>query len=180
MVSVSARVQNDGIYLHVHPDLEWESLIHNSSHIEIFDALDICYGYNDDHLGVNGNALIENISINSFIHSGYFYSTSSNPQLLRCAPDYRIDTVSELTCLLSASYLRHFSLTVAGLIAPLSRFLEGALYKYPEWMNECAEVLQATMSDGLAQFPYVAAARVGFKPATFWTQGAEPTTEPHM
>jgi len=26
----------------------------------------------------------------------------------------------------------HFSLTVAGLRAPLSRFLEGALYKYPE------------------------------------------------
>src|SRR6218665_1002892 len=36
------------------------------------------------------------------------------------------------TCLLSASFLRHFSLTVAGLRAPLSRFLEGALYKYPE------------------------------------------------
>ena len=36
----------------------------------------------------------------SFIHSGYFYSTSSNPQLLRGAPDYSIDivtTVSELT-----------------------------------------------------------------------------------
>ena len=32
--------------------------------------------------------------------------------------------------------LRHFSLTVAGLRVPLSRFLEGALYKYPEWMNE--------------------------------------------
>jgi len=27
---------------------------------------------------------------------------------------------------------RDFSLTVAGLRAPLSRFLEGALYKYPE------------------------------------------------
>ena len=39
------------------------------------------------------------------------------------------------TCLLSASFLRHFSLTVAGLRAPLSRFLEGVLYKYPEWMN---------------------------------------------
>ena len=39
-------------------------------------------------------------------------------------------------CLLSASFLRHFSLAVAGLRAPLSRFLEGALYKYPEWINE--------------------------------------------
>ena len=36
------------------------------------------------------------------------------------------------TCLPSASFLRHFSLTVAGLRAPLNRFLEGALYKYPE------------------------------------------------
>src|SRR6218665_1585748 len=41
------------------------------------------------------------------------------------------------TCPLSASFLRHFSLTVAGLRAPLSRFLEGVLYKYPECMNEC-------------------------------------------
>ena len=41
-----------------------------------------------------------------------------------------------VTCLLSARFLRHFFLTVAGLRATLSRFLEGALYKYPEWMNE--------------------------------------------
>ena len=40
------------------------------------------------------------------------------------------------TCFLSASFLRHFSLAIAGLRAPLSRFLEGALHKYPEWMNE--------------------------------------------
>src|SRR6218665_651415 len=31
-----------------------------------------------------------------FIHSGYFYSASSNPLLLRGAPDYSIVTVSEL------------------------------------------------------------------------------------
>ena len=31
------------------------------------------------------------------IHSGYFYSTSSSPLLLMGAPDYSIDTVSELT-----------------------------------------------------------------------------------
>ena len=30
------------------------------------------------------------------------------------------------------SYLRQFSLVVAGLRAPLSRFLEGAPYKYSE------------------------------------------------
>src|SRR6218665_1912954 len=35
-------------------------------------------------------------------------------------------------CLLAASFLRNFSLAVAGLRAPLSRFLEEALYKYPE------------------------------------------------
>jgi len=33
----------------------------------------------------------------SFIHSGYFYSASSSPLLLRGAPDYSIDTVAELT-----------------------------------------------------------------------------------
>ena len=39
-----------------------------------------------------------------------------------------------------------------------------------------AEAPQATTSEGLAQGPYVAA-RVEFKPATFRTQGTEPTTE---
>ena len=38
-----------------------------------------------------------NLLINLFIHSGYFYSASSIPLLLRGAPDYSIDTVSELT-----------------------------------------------------------------------------------
>jgi|SRR6218665_1590966 len=33
----------------------------------------------------------------SFIYSGYFNSTSSIPLLLRGAPNYSIDTVSELT-----------------------------------------------------------------------------------
>ena len=32
-----------------------------------------------------------------FLHSGYFYSASSSPLLLRGDPDYDIDTVSELT-----------------------------------------------------------------------------------
>ena len=35
--------------------------------------------------------------IHLFIHSGYFYSTSSSPLLLRGAPNYSVDTVSELT-----------------------------------------------------------------------------------
>jgi len=34
------------------------------------------------------------IAVNSFIHSRYFYSTSSSPLLLRGTPDYSIDTVS--------------------------------------------------------------------------------------
>src|SRR6218665_657589 len=33
-----------------------------------------------------------------FIPSGYFYSNSSSPLLLRGAPNYSIDTVLELTC----------------------------------------------------------------------------------
>ena len=33
-------------------------------------------------------------------------------------------------------------------------------------------VIQATMDEGLAQGPYVAA-RVGFEPTTLWMQGAE-------
>ena len=37
------------------------------------------------------------MSFISFIHSGYFYSASSGSLLLRGAPDYSIDTVSELT-----------------------------------------------------------------------------------
>jgi len=37
------------------------------------------------------------VAIYSFIHSGYFYSASSSPLLLKGAPDYSIDTVSELT-----------------------------------------------------------------------------------
>src|SRR6218665_685749 len=33
--------------------------------------------------------------IHSFIHSGHFYSASSSPLLLRVAPDYSTDTISE-------------------------------------------------------------------------------------
>src|SRR6218665_653631 len=52
------------------------------------------------------------------------YTWNELPLTLRLLPQNK--------CLLSASFLRHFSLTVAGLRAPLSRFLEGALYKFPE------------------------------------------------
>ena len=74
---------------------------------------------------------------NAFIHSRYFYSASSSPLLLRCAPDYNINTVSELT-LRSAT---------------------------------------GTTSQGITQGPYVVT-RMGFEPATFRTQGTEPTTKP--
>jgi len=40
--------------------------------------------------------------------------------------------------------------------------------------SEHDEALQATVSEGLAQGPF-AAARMGFEPATFRTQGTEPT-----
>src|SRR6218665_1974849 len=40
-----------------------------------------------------------------------------------------------------------------------------------------AKALQTTVSEGLAQGPYVAA-RVGFRPATLRTQGTELTAEP--
>ena len=35
------------------------------------------------------------VIIHSFIHSGHFYSAPSSPLLLRGAPDYNTDTVSE-------------------------------------------------------------------------------------
>jgi len=37
------------------------------------------------------------LEVFDFNHSGYFYSASSNPLLLRGSPAYSIDTVSELT-----------------------------------------------------------------------------------
>src|SRR6218665_574459 len=39
--------------------------------------------------------LSEILFIHSFIHSGHFYSAPSSPLLLRGAPDYSTDTVSE-------------------------------------------------------------------------------------
>jgi len=39
----------------------------------------------------------ETVADYSFVRSGCFYSASSNPLLLRGAPDYSIHTLSELT-----------------------------------------------------------------------------------
>src|SRR6218665_1626495 len=53
----------------------------------------------------------------------------------------------------------------------------------PDYSNDTVSELTRrsaagkTTSEGLAQVPYVAA-RVGFEPATFRTQGTEPTTKP--
>ena len=52
---------------------------------------------------------------------------------------YGIQHYNQLSCHnvnISHFIHSHDSLTIAGLRAPLSRFLEGVLYKYPEWMNE--------------------------------------------
>jgi len=70
----------------------------------------------------------------SFIHSGYFYSFSSSPLLLRDAPDTARNTVPEF---------------------------------HPE-------APQATVSEGLAQGPYVAA-RAGVEPMTLRTKGVDST-----
>jgi len=45
--------------------------------------------------------------------------------------------------------------------------------------NEHTEALQATVSEGLAKGPYVAA-RVRFKPTTFWMQGTKLIIEPPL
>jgi len=41
--------------------------------------------------------ILHNSGTHSIIHSRYLYRASSSPLLLRGAPDYSIDTVSELT-----------------------------------------------------------------------------------
>src|SRR6218665_2507947 len=76
-------------------------------------------------------------SLHSFIHFGHIYSASSSPVLLRGAPDYSTDTVSEFH----------------------------------------AEASQATVSEGPAQGPYVAA-RAGFEPGTLRSTGIDSTNVP--
>jgi len=67
--------------------------------------------------------IVDGLIHRGFIHSDYFYSASSSSILLRGAPDYNTDTVSEFH----------------------------------------AEAPQATVSEGLARGPYVAA-RAGVEP----------------
>ena len=47
------------------------------------------------HRQFNSWVKLSQILIHSFIHSGHFYSAPSSPPLLRGAPDYSTDTVSE-------------------------------------------------------------------------------------
>src|SRR6218665_505133 len=54
-----------------------------SSNVESFQELSCCFRF------------LSTRSYDSFIHSGHFYSAPSSPLLLRGAPDYSTDTVSE-------------------------------------------------------------------------------------
>ena|SRR6218665_3842542 len=49
-----------------------------------------------DFLAYMVYGFIPAISMYAFIHSGHFYSASSSPLLLRGAPDYSTNTVSEI------------------------------------------------------------------------------------
>src|SRR6218665_2217078 len=79
---------------------------------------------------------VRKIWLAKFQHNDYSIPSNPRPGLCPChrgRETMLLDTLLHstcylrTTCLLSASFLRHFSLTVAGLRAPLSRFLEGAL-----------------------------------------------------
>src|SRR6218665_3579496 len=81
------------------------------------------------------------IANHSFIHSGYFYSTSSSPLLFRGAPD-----TARIQC---QSFMSEFH----------------------------TKASQATVSEGLAQGPYVTS-RAGFELETLRTKDVESTNEP--
>jgi len=60
--------------------------------------------------------------------------------IIRLAPPLGMNSLALAACPAtmcppSASFLKRVSLAVTGLRALLCRFLEGALYKYLEWMN---------------------------------------------
>jgi len=101
---------------------------------------------------------IENL-ISFIFHSGYFYSASSSPLLLRGAPDYSTDTLSEF------SDERHRIYQWA--ITPQHWYCVGV--NTPEARSD----IHTTESEGLTQGSSVVA-RVGFTPATLRTQGTMP------
>ena len=55
----------------------------------------VIYDFDYSNNVVMVRPIIDVLSIHSFIHSGHFYSAPSSPLLLRGAPDYSTDTVSE-------------------------------------------------------------------------------------
>ena len=62
-------------------------------------------------------------------------------------------------------------------IAPFQVHLKSLLTQHGYCVEFHTEASQTTVSEGLAQGPYVAA-RAGFEPATLQTKGVEPTNEP--
>src|SRR6218665_3288551 len=56
---------------------------------------DLTLPCHEQRAGAATGLIIVHSFIHSFIHSGHFYSAPSSPLLLRGAPDYSTDTVSE-------------------------------------------------------------------------------------
>src|SRR6218665_29970 len=67
--------------------------------IETFEDMRIesgIFSHTETHKNLMENRFVfVRAKIHSFIHSGHFYSAPSSPLLLRGAPDYSTDTVSE-------------------------------------------------------------------------------------
>ena len=74
--------------------------LHKHRHVNFFTLdpfrlkVNVTVGYMDYGIS-NENGATLTTERPSFIHSGYFYSALSNPILLRGAPDYSTDTVSQ-------------------------------------------------------------------------------------
>ena len=64
-------------------------------------------------------------------------TSSLDPQPAMGSPSWRSASCLRIMKMYSASYLRLICFTVAGLGAPLSRFIEGVPHKFlNEWMNQ--------------------------------------------
>src|SRR6218665_4155080 len=74
-----------------------ESLIFIHSLKNFYSASSVHYQYRPTTMVCGGQSLEKCplFNMHSFIHSGHFYSAPSSPILLRGAPDYSTDTVSE-------------------------------------------------------------------------------------
>src|SRR6218665_1035735 len=89
--------------------------------------------------------------IHSFIHSGHFYSAISSPLLLRGAPDYNTDTVSEFHA------ETHSQLQVKALPkAPTWRLEWGRIHDPPvesHRLNQGATTSHSALLKQLVQWP---------------------------